>query len=31
MVIGDMKKFLACFVTLREEPIGSGQLDKATR
>jgi hypothetical protein len=31
MVIGDMRKYLTCFVTLKEDPPSSGKLDNLTK
>ncbi len=31
MVIGDMRKYLTCFITLKEEPPASGKLDPLTK
>lgn len=31
MVIGDMRKYLTCFITLKEEPLNSGKLDDLTK
>lgn len=31
MVIGDMRKFLTCLVTLREDQPGNGKLDKLSQ
>lgn len=31
MVIGDMRKYLTCLVTLKEEPPASGKLDNLTK
>lgn len=31
MLVGDMKKFLLVLITLREDPPGSGTLDKLSR
>ena len=30
MVIGDMRKYLTCFITLKEDVPGSGKLDAST-
>lgn len=31
MVVGDMKKYLTCLVTLKEDPPASGKLDNSVK
>lgn len=31
MVIGDQRKYLTCFITLKEDPPSSGKLDDTTK